>query len=123
MSLSERARFLGTLEIFADLSEDELFDLAAIAEEYEYEKGSVVAYQRDTANKLIIVRSGRLFSCGRDKNGIVRESRSYFSGDYFDDIWLFTTQTYPATVQGADPGRFILIEQKISIIFSNKTPI
>ena len=122
MSLSERARFLGTLEIFADLTEDELFDLAAIAEEYEYEKGSVVAYQRDTANKLIIVRSGRLFSCGRDKNGIVRESRSYFSGDYFDDIWLFTTRTYPATVQGADPGRFISIEQNKFHIFLEQNP-
>ena len=66
MSLSERARFLGTLEIFTDLTEDELFDLAAIAEEYEYEKGSVVVYQRDTANKLIIVRSGRQRHLVRD---------------------------------------------------------
>lgn len=122
MSLSERARFLGTLEIFSELTEDELFDLAAIAEEYEYEKDSVVAYQRDTADKLIIVRSGRLFSFRRDKNGIVRESRSYFSGDYFDDVWLFDTRTYPATVQGADPGRFIQIEQKKFREFLKENP-
>jgi uncharacterized membrane protein YdbT with pleckstrin-like domain/CRP-like cAMP-binding protein len=112
VSLSEKAKFLGTLEIFADLTEEELAGLATIADEYEFEKGSMVAYQRDTADKLIIVRNGRLFACRRDKNGIARDSRSYFSGDYFDDVWLFSSQAHPQSVQGADSGRFIFIEQE-----------
>ncbi len=112
MPLSEKARFLGSLEIFSDLNEEELADLDSIADEFEFEKNAMIAYPRDMANRMIIVREGRLFSCHRDKNGIVRDSRSYFSGDYFNDTWLFTTQVHTDSVRGAEPGRFIFIEQK-----------
>jgi len=112
MPLSEKARFLGSLEIFSDLNEEELADLDSIADEFAFEKDAMIAYPRDMADRLIIVREGRLFSCLRDKNGVVRDSRSYFSGDYFNDTWLFTTQVHSDSVRGAEPGRFIFIEQK-----------
>jgi uncharacterized membrane protein YdbT with pleckstrin-like domain len=109
--------FLGKLAIFGDLSEEELEDLARICDEYEFENGATIAYQRDVADKLIIVRGGRLFAFEVDSHGIVRDSRSYLTGDYFVDTWLFTPLTHEATVRSAGEGRLIFIDHEKFIQF------
>ena len=53
MSQTTTEEFLGKLTIFSDLSEEELEDLARICEEYEFDNGATIAYQRDVADKLI----------------------------------------------------------------------
>ncbi|UCG25216.1 MAG: cyclic nucleotide-binding domain-containing protein, partial [Chloroflexota bacterium] len=110
MSPEEKADFLGRLRIFSELKEDELLDLARIAHEYEFDEGSTIAYQRDIAEEFIIVVEGRLFASQVDQ-GIVRDSRSYFDEEYLEDTWLFRPQAHPATVQGAEPGRLLIIRR------------
>jgi uncharacterized membrane protein YdbT with pleckstrin-like domain len=117
MSQTTTEEFLGKLTIFSDLSEEELEDLARICEEYEFDNEATIAYQRDVADKLIIVRSGRLFAVRVDNRGIVRDSRSYLTGDYFEDTWLFTPLTHEATVRSAGKGRLIFIDHKKFIQF------
>lgn len=108
--VTSKQEFLGKLPIFADLYEDELQALAQICDEYEFDQESVIAYQRDVADRLYIVRSGRLFARSVDDRGIVRETRSYFAGNYFDDVWLFAPEAHPATVLGGRDGRLLVIE-------------
>jgi uncharacterized membrane protein YdbT with pleckstrin-like domain len=105
------AQFLKTLDIFADLEDDELLDLAKIVDEYEFESQAVIAYQRDVADRLYIVESGRLFASQMDNQGVVRNSQSFFAGDYFDDVWLFAIRAHDSTVRGAEDGRLYVIEQ------------
>lgn len=102
--------FLAKLELFADLEPDELDALVSICEEYHFEAGAVIAYQRDVADTLYIVREGRLFAFEVDNRGIVRDSVSYLPGDDFGEIWLFTEGTHPATVRAVTDGRLIKIE-------------
>jgi uncharacterized membrane protein YdbT with pleckstrin-like domain/CRP-like cAMP-binding protein len=108
--MTENAEFLSDLPIFRGLDEDALEGLAAIAAEYEYDAGAIVAYQRDVTNRLIIVKSGRLFSRAVDRHGVARESRSYLPGEYFEELWLFAPSVYPATVKGAEDGRLLILE-------------
>lgn len=110
--MTDKVEFLAQLDIFRDLDEEALEALADIADEYEFHDDAVVAYQRDVADRLYIVRSGRLFAYEVDERGIVRDSRSYFAGDYFDDTWLFSPRTHPATVKGGGDGRLLIIEQR-----------
>lgn len=108
--MSEKSEFLANLPIFADLTEAAINAVAAITREYAFERGAVIAYQRDTANRFFIVKQGRLFANTIDKNGIPRDTQSYFPKQYFNDIWLFVPGVYPATIKGAEPGRLYIIE-------------
>lgn len=117
-----KTEFLGQLPIFSQLYDRELEKLAQITDEYEFEKGAAIAYQRDIADRFYIVKSGRLFAQKVDGRGIVRETRSYMPGDYFKDIWLFTPTTHEMTVNAASNGTMLVIEEKKFLPFLIKNP-
>jgi CRP-like cAMP-binding protein len=92
------------------LDEDELRALAQISNEFEYEDGAVVAYQRDVADSLYMVRSGRLFGRAVDDRGIVRETQPYLPGDHFGDIWMFAPDLHPSTVKATGSSRVMTVK-------------
>lgn len=112
MTPQEKADYLGELEIFYELEDDELEALARITSEYEFDDQATIAYQRDIAEEFIIVVEGRLFVQQVDGQGIVRDTHSYFPGDYFDESWLFEAQAHAATVQGVEAGRLLTIRRE-----------
>ncbi|HZD11725.1 MAG TPA: cyclic nucleotide-binding domain-containing protein [Candidatus Binatia bacterium] len=117
-----RLAFLDTLPIFKYLTHEELRALAAISTEYEVPAGAVLAYQRDVADALYIVRSGRLYARGVDEQGVVREAQAYAPGEHFDDVWLFTPRVHPATVRVTDAGRIVVIRSSDFIDFLERYP-
>jgi CRP-like cAMP-binding protein/uncharacterized membrane protein YdbT with pleckstrin-like domain len=117
MSEETTEEFLGKLAIFRDLLEEELEDLARICEEFEFEDGATIAYQRDVADNLIIVREGRLFAFEVDDQGQVHDPRPYSKGKYFEDRWLFTPMTHTATLRSVGAGRLIFIDHEKFIQF------
>jgi uncharacterized membrane protein YdbT with pleckstrin-like domain/CRP-like cAMP-binding protein len=111
--VSDKVEFLRNLNIFRELDDEALEALAYITDEYEFGRGAVIAYQRDVADKLYIVRSGRLISEVYEGK-ILRDSpytRHYHPKDFFQDVWLFSPRTHPATIRGGDDGRLLIIEQ------------
>ena len=84
---TNKQEFLAQLPLFKALTDDELAAVAKICQEFEFVDGAVVAYQRDVADSLYIVRQGRLFAKAVDGQGIARESRAYMPGDYFGEEW------------------------------------
>ena len=107
--MANKLEFIATLPIFADLSDAAQAAVARVATEYSFKQNAVIAYQRDVAGSLTIVKEGRLFARGLDANGIVRETRSYTPGQYFNDLWLFVPGIHSATVKGAEDGRLLII--------------
>jgi uncharacterized membrane protein YdbT with pleckstrin-like domain len=105
-----RLDFLQKLDVFSELTEDEIIDLARVAKEYEFDDGAVIAYQRDVANSMYIVREGRLYVQRVDQSGAVRESRGYTAGEHFGEEWLFAPSIHPATIKGQGNGRIIIID-------------
>ncbi len=120
--MTDKLEFLAQLPLFDALNEDELFALAQISDEYEFEDGAVIAYQRDVADCLYIVKSGRLFAHRVDERGVVRDSRSYFAGDWLGDNWLFVPDAHPATVKAAGNGRLLMIEGSRFLQFLEQHP-
>ena len=120
--MTDKLDFLEQLSLFDALDEDELFALALISDEYEFDDGAVIAYQRDVADSLYIVKSGRLFARIVDERGIVRDSGSYFAGDCFGDTWLFVPGAHPATIKAAGKGRIIIIENAPFLQFLEQHP-
>lgn len=101
--------FLDQLPIFKNLTEEQLDELADICQEYEFDEGAVIAYQRDVADSLYIVQNGRLYAQTLDKQGVVRGSKQYFPGDHFKEHWLFAPDTHDATVTAASDGQMVVI--------------
>ncbi|MDX1663074.1 MAG: cyclic nucleotide-binding domain-containing protein [Candidatus Promineifilaceae bacterium] len=107
--MTDKLDFLDQLALFKNLTEEELETLADLATEYKFEEGAVIAYQRDPADNFYIVKEGRLFARRVDENGIVRDTRSYFAGDHFKDVWLFEPRAHDATVRAATEGRLLTL--------------
>ena len=107
--MATKQEFIATLPLFADLSEAAQAAVARVAKEYAFEQNAVIAYQRDVAGSLTIVKEGRLFARALDPNGIARETRSYVPGQHFNDLWLFVPGIHSATVKGAEAGRLLII--------------
>ncbi len=109
--MTTKLQFLAEHPIFADLLDDELLALNQLAREYSFEPDSVIAYQRDVADSMYIVRDGRLYAKEVDDLGIVRDNntRQYGSGDFFGAEWLFEIGSHPATVTGTDSGHVIIL--------------
>lgn len=107
-----RIDFLQQLPVFSELTEEEIVDLARVAKEYEFEDGAVIAYQRDVASSMYIVREGRLYAQRIDQQGVVRESRGYMAGEHFGEEWLFAPAIHPATIKGHGNGRVIIIDNQ-----------
>ncbi len=110
--MTTKLEFLAAHPIFTDLYDDELLALNQLAQEYTFDRDSVIAYQRDVADSMYIVRDGRLYAKEVDNQGIVRDTntRQYGANDFFGAQWLFDEGTHPATVTGTDPGNIIIIE-------------
>lgn len=111
-AVTSKVEFLANLPIFRNLDLAAIEALAQIAVEYEFDESAIIAYQRDVASSLTIVKEGRLFARAVDKQGIVREqdTRSYSAGEYFGETWLFAPSIHPATVKGTEAGRILVIE-------------
>lgn len=108
--MASKQEFIAQLPIFTKLSAAAQAAVARLATEYAFERNAVIAYQRDVADSLYIVKEGRLFASTVDKNGIARETRHYDPNDFFNDIWLFVPGAHPATVKGSsDEGRLLII--------------
>ena len=126
---AELAEFLGELPPFENLTDDELYELAAISEEREYKDGAVVVFQGDVADAMYIVRSGRLYgerrAAGAD-NGPVREREDWLPGSCFGEEWLFLPGVYPYTIKAVslhdEKARVVAIEQERFLRFLNRFP-
>ena len=109
--MTTKLEFLGEHPIFADLDDAELMAFSQIAQECDFRDGSIVAYQRDVADDMVIVMSGRLYAQEVNPQGVVRaaNTRQFETNDFYGAEWLFETGTHPATVTGTHAGRLITI--------------
>lgn len=108
--MSDKSEYLSELPLFTNLSEAAIDAIAGITKEYAFDSGAVIAYQRDIAGQFYIVKEGRLFTIAIDNNGITRGSKSYFPGQYFNEMWLLVPGVHPATIKGGEAGRLYVIE-------------
>ncbi|MDX1687495.1 MAG: cyclic nucleotide-binding domain-containing protein [Candidatus Promineifilaceae bacterium] len=120
--MTDKLAYLDNLDIFKSLTPEELEALASITEEYRFDEGAVVAYQRDPADEFYIVKEGRLFAKRVGEGGAVRHSQAYSKGDYFDDVWLFTPHTHDATIRATEEGRLLIIKRDDFLEFLQAFP-
>lgn len=113
--MTSKLQFLKNHSLFKELDPDDLEDLAVLVQEYEYRDNAVVVYQRDAADCLIMVKSGRLYA-KTVEHGVVTRTAHYLPGDYFGLEWLFAPSIQPATVQAKSrdeqPVRLLVLRSR-----------
>ncbi len=120
--IDDNYKFLAKLPIFDRLTDEEVEALAGISREFSFENGSIIAYQRDVVDCFYLVKSGRLYAQQVGKNGEIRDSKTYESGDYFQEIWLFEQDSHPYTIRGTENGRLLTISQQDFLTFLKNHP-
>lgn len=120
--MQAKVDFLRSIELFKNLKDHELVRLARNTREYAFEAGAVIAYQRDVAHTLYIVKEGRLDWFSMNREGEVLSSSRYMPGQYFRDVWLFAPGTHDATVRAARDGRLVVISGPDFVRFLTETP-
>jgi len=108
-SVTTNFDFLREHPISASLNAADLQALDRIAQEFEFDEGSVIAYQRDRGDSMVIVKSGRLYAEEVDREGVVRDTTAYTENSFFGADWLFETGSHPATVKATDAGSLLMI--------------
>lgn len=116
------AEFLKKLTIFEGLTDEELADLLPYCKQYDFKQGAIVAYQGDSADSLFIVRQGRLGAFTVDITGVTTDKRPYLPGQYFDDTWLISPKTHPATLRAEMDGRLIKLRGEDFLGFLTNHP-
>ncbi|NPV81310.1 MAG: Crp/Fnr family transcriptional regulator [Firmicutes bacterium] len=113
-SVAERsmAEFLRQVELFSDLSDEELARVAAIAQERIYKKGNHIFFEGDPGGAMFIVKDGavriyRLSAGGREKT-LAMVSR----GDCFGEMSLLDAFPRSAGAQALEDARLIMISRE-----------
>lgn len=99
---AETAELLGRVELFSDLSEEELRRLAAVAVPRSYRAGEVLFRAGDSGDTCYIVRSGAVKVTRRHKDGRTITLAELRQGQIFGELAMFSGETRSATVEALE---------------------
>jgi len=102
------AGLLRTIDIFTELSNDDILDLATLLELNEYPWQFPIAQKGDPGNRLFIIISGKAEVI--DDHGIsLAELRR---GDVFGEMGLLSGERVTATIMAVEPTQIAIMNQK-----------
>jgi len=95
--------FLRRIEIFADLPEEELANVAQLFRERRYKKNDIIFFEEDTGHYLYFVKEGRVKVSRLLPNGKEMILAFHSEGEYFGEMALIDGGTTPASVTAVQP--------------------
>lgn len=101
--------FLAQVDLFADLSEQDLEQIAARFEERVYRKNEVVFSEADTGRYMYIVKEGCLKVARHLPNGKELLLAFHQKGEYFGEMSLIDGKLAPATVTALLPSTILCL--------------
>ncbi len=100
---------LQQVEIFQELSEQELEALSISSSSRAFPKNTVVIHENDPADSLFIIESGKVKVYCSDKNGKEFIMNTQGEGDYFGELALLDDSTRSASVRTVEKSSFCII--------------
>lgn len=110
--LTDKILHLKNIEIFADLSVNELAAVASVTEEASFDEGAMVFREGERGDTLFLILDGEVAvikDCNVDK---AIELDSIGPGDYFGDMALFGDDSRSATIQVKKAARFLILHKQ-----------
>ena len=112
ISLTDKILHLKIIEIFADLSVNELAAVASVTEEASFSEGEMVFREGEVGDTLFLIVEGEVAvikDCNADKE---IELDSIGPGDYFGEMALFGDDRRSATIRVKEDARFLTLNKQ-----------
>ncbi len=100
--MEDLLQILRRVELFRDLSEEQLSQIANISKQERYQKGEAICKQGETADKMYVVSSGQVEILVRDSKGNSYSALYLGVGQLVGEMALVDEGTRSASVIGVD---------------------
>lgn len=107
--VEETVRLLARVPLFADLSEEDLRELAQVAVPRGYEAGQFVFREGDSGDTCFVVKTGSGRVTRRHSDGRVITLAELRPGAIFGELAMFGGETRSASVEVLEPMRAVAI--------------
>jgi CRP-like cAMP-binding protein len=110
--LTTTADFLGTVQLFSGLDNQELQYFADLTREKFYPKGSVILFENDPGDSLFVVRQGRVkvVLIGEDGREVILGVLTV--GDHFGELSLIDDRPRSAHVIAMDDAHLLVLRRE-----------
>jgi CRP/FNR family cyclic AMP-dependent transcriptional regulator len=99
----ETAALLARTEVFGDLSERELREVAQVAVPRSWERGEVIFREGDPGNTCYLIRSGAVILTREHQDGRMIALAELRAGGMFGELAIFRGETRSATAEAIEP--------------------
>jgi Flp pilus assembly CpaE family ATPase len=106
------AELLKSTNIFSQVPESDLQEIAALLQERFVGKDTVIFRQGEAGTAFCIVQSGRIKCAATDAVGRERIQTFYTDGQSFGDLALLNGEAYTATTQAVTDSRLLVLQKK-----------
>src|ERR1700716_2901961 len=100
---------LGRVPVFADLSTDDVEQVAAMARPRRFAAGDVVFREGDASNTCYVVRSGHARAIRENPDGRQLALATFGPGDICGELAMFDDERRSATVEAIEPLEVLAI--------------
>ncbi len=112
IALTDKILYLRKIEIFSDLSINELAAIASVTEEVVYEELETVFHEGEKGDTLFLIVEGDVSVLKDLKGDNPFELDRIGAGDYFGEMALFGDDRRSATIQVRESARFLTLEKQ-----------
>ena len=95
----DTAALLASVDVFADLEERELAEIASVAVPRSFERGEILFREGDTGDTCYVVRSGAVIIRRDSGSGRSLTLAEFRSGAFFGELAMFGGETRSATAE------------------------
>jgi CRP-like cAMP-binding protein len=114
--------FLRKVPLFAELTEEELRQLAGVVREQHYRKHVTLFRLEDPGNAFFILKSGLMKVTIEDQNGREIILRMVYPTDFFGEMALLDGMPRSATVTTQEPCEALIIYRPAFLALIEKSP-
>jgi hypothetical protein len=112
LSTVERVLFLRRVQLFAELSPEDLRQIASVAEEMTFDDGVLLASEGEPGDMLFIIVSGEIMVTVAGGGGSQIELGRRQPGEYVGEMSIISDEVRMATLMAVGPVRALSISQK-----------
>jgi CRP/FNR family cyclic AMP-dependent transcriptional regulator len=105
----DTARLLANTEVFGDLEERELQEVAQVAVPRHWEKGEVVFREGDVGDTCYLLRSGAVVLTREHQDGRMVALAELRAGMLFGELAMFRGETRSATAEAIEPASAVAL--------------
>jgi CRP/FNR family transcriptional regulator len=105
----ETARLLARTEVFADLSERELKEVAEVAVPRTWERNELIFREGDAGDTCYLIKSGAVLLTREHQDGRMIALAELRAGGMFGELAMFRGETRSATAEATEPTEAIAL--------------